>query len=329
MSKDAISNEVGATSTNIWLHRYAVLTACATFVLIFVGGLVTSTGSGLAVPDWPLSYGQVFPAMVGGVLYEHGHRLVASFVGLLTVILTVWVWRKEPRRWVRSLAAVALGAVILQGLLGGMTVLLGLPVAVSVFHACLAQAFLASTVVLAVVTSPYWQHVEPDRERSVSPSLGLLAGITTLAVYVQLILGATMRHLGAGLAIPDFPLAFGRLIPPISSDAILIHFLHRLGAVVVAAMVVWTVVRVYREQRNQARLMRPALALIGLLAVQITLGALTVLTRLSVLPTTAHVAGGAAVLVTSLILTLRSYRLSEIYPQIQAQKWIVRQAPAC
>ena len=137
----------------LWLHRSTVAVAAATLVLIFVGGLVTSTGSGLAVPDWPLSFGQVFPPMVGGVLYEHGHRMVAAFVGMLTVTLVVLYTRWEPRRWVRWLARGALAAVILQGLLGGLTVLLRLPTAVSVAHACLAQAFLCVMVTLAVCTA--------------------------------------------------------------------------------------------------------------------------------------------------------------------------------
>jgi cytochrome c oxidase assembly protein subunit 15 len=318
-------NEV---APNLWLHRFAVLTAFATFLLIFIGGLVTSTGSGLAVPDWPLSYGQVFPPMEGGVLYEHGHRLVATLVGLLMVILTVWMWRSEPRRWVRRLALAGLATVILQGLLGGLTVLMGLPLAVSVLHACLAQAFFMITVLLAVFTSPYWMSLREKVERDVSRSLQWLAGLTTLAVYVQLILGAVMRHMGAGMAIPDFPLAYGRLIPPILSAGVVVHFFHRLGALTVATLVIWTVARVFRENRNQPSLVRPAALLLALLVVQITLGAFTVWTRLSVLPTTAHVAGGAAVLVTSLILTLRANRLAEPVTHAQRKEWITRQAHA-
>ena len=123
----------------VWVHRFAVLTAGATLVLIFVGALVTSTGSGLAVPDWPLSFGQVFPPMVGGVLFEHEHRLVAALVGLLTVALMVLLTQWESRIWVRWLARGAVLAVLLQGTLGGMTVLLRLPLVVSVTHACLCR----------------------------------------------------------------------------------------------------------------------------------------------------------------------------------------------
>src|SRR5687767_8079859 len=139
-----------------WRHAWAMLTCAATLVLIFIGGLVTSTGSGLAVPDWPLSYGMLMPPMVGGIFYEHGHRMVASFVGLLTLILAVWVSRRESRRGVRRLAWVALGAVCVQGLLGGLTVLFFTPLPISVAHACLAQTFLCLTVALTYVTSREW-----------------------------------------------------------------------------------------------------------------------------------------------------------------------------
>ena len=143
-------------SHSLWLHRYAVLVAGATFLLILAGALVTSNDAGLAVPDWPLSYGGLTPPMVGGIFYEHGHRLVAATVGLMTIGLAVWLWRREPRRWVRLLGWAALGTVVVQGILGGITVLYYLPPAVSIAHACLAQFFFCCTVSLAVFTSPSW-----------------------------------------------------------------------------------------------------------------------------------------------------------------------------
>jgi len=292
------------------VYRFAVATAGATLVLIFVGALVTSTGSGLAVPDWPLSFGQVFPPMVGGVLFEHGHRLVAAFVGLLTVTLMVLLTQWEPRAWVRWLARGAVLTVLLQGTLGGVTVLLRLPTLVSVTHACLAQAFLCLVVALAVCTSPGWQ-VRPGSWGELQrPALHVLAAITVGVVYVQLILGALMRHTGAGLAIPDFPLAFGRLVPPLESSAVLLHFAHRLGAVVVTLCIGWTVARVLSQYRAEPRLLRPALLLVTLVLLQLTLGALTIWSQRAVLPMTAHVAVGAAVLATSVVLTLRAARLS-------------------
>jgi cytochrome c oxidase assembly protein subunit 15 len=294
--------------TPVWVHRFAVLTAAATLGLIFVGGLVTSTGSGLAVPDWPLSFGQVFPPMVGGVLYEHGHRMVAAFVGILTVTLVVLLSRWEPRAWVRWFARGALLAVVLQGLLGGLTVLWRLPTAVSVTHACLAQTFFCLTVTLAVCTAPSWHERLTLAEDRGQPPLRWFATVATGAVFLQLFLGALMRHKGAGLAIPDFPLAFGRLWPPLESPAVVIHFLHRLGAVLVTLSVGWTVARILHQYRAEKRLRRLSWLVVGLVALQLTLGALSIWTRRAVLPMTAHVAVGAAVLATSLVLTLRIYR---------------------
>jgi cytochrome c oxidase assembly protein subunit 15 len=329
---------------NPWLHRFAILTAGATFILIFIGGLVTSTGSGLAVPDWPLSFGQLFPPMVGGVLYEHGHRMAATFVGFLTTILAIWTYRKDPRTWVKKLGLGALFIVILQGLLGGITVLLQLPLLVSVAHACLAQAFFCITIALAVFTSPNWgkESMGVQKYESVGISQTLirphahtpvlssiwLCGLTTAVVYIQLILGAVMRHMGAGLAIPDFPLAYGRLIPPFQSQAVIIHFLHRLGALVVTGCITWIVVHILRYHRQNAQLLRPTLLLMGLLTLQLTLGAFIIWTYKAVLPTTAHVAVGAAILATSLILTLRSYKLPGFQRPSRSRGFTSKEVPA-
>lgn len=293
---------------NIALHRFALFTACCTAVLIFVGGLVTSTDSGLAVPDWPLSYGMFFPPMVGGIFYEHGHRMVASFVGFLTVILTVWTCLKEKRSWVRWLTVAALGTVIMQGVLGGLTVLFLLPPSISVAHACLAQTFFCLIISIALFTSPAWKRGLPViKSRAESLPLQTLCAITTSVIYLQLILGALMRHTNSGLAIPDFPLAFGRIIPPFTSDKIVIHFAHRVGAMIVATMIVWTFLRIARSYSDYRLLFKPALAMLILVGIQIVLGALTVWTAKAVIPTTAHVATGALVLGTSVLLTLRAF----------------------
>lgn len=293
----------------------AILVAVATVILITAGGLVTSTGSGLAVPDWPLSYGMLFPPMVGGILYEHGHRMIAATVGLLTLILGFWLWRSEPRPWVKRLGLVAVIAVIAQGLLGGLTVLLLLPVPVSVAHATIAQSFLMLVVAVAVVTSRPWLAAERPAPASgatiarSTPSLHALVLATTAAIYVQLILGAITRHTGSGLAIPDFPLAFGRLIPPFGETQVAIQFMHRLGALAVALIVLWTVARVLTTHRGARALAVPAVLLLALLVTQILLGAFTIWTGLAVVPATAHVSGGAMLLAVSLILTLMTHRL--------------------
>jgi cytochrome c oxidase assembly protein subunit 15 len=311
---------------NIWLHRFALATAGATFLLIIAGGLVTSTDSGLAVPDWPLSYGQVMPPMVGGIFYEHGHRMVATFVGLLTTVLAIWLWRKEERRWVKMLGLVALLAVITQGVLGGITVLLLLPTWVSTTHATLAQSFFSLTIVLAIITSPSWKaHVPLDFGRMTKTRS--LAVATTAAVLLQLILGALMRHSGAGLAIPDFPLSYSHWLPPTSADQIAslneyrlvyydlapvelsqiwIHFVHRLGALLVTILVLMNVVHVLRNF-TIPQMREPAIIQGLLVLVQILLGALTVWTGKGVQVATAHVAVGALLLGTSVALTVYSF----------------------
>lgn len=293
------------------LHAFAVLTAAATLLLIVAGGLVTSTESGLSVPDWPTTYGQnmfTFPLskMVGGIRYEHTHRLIASTVGLLTIVLAVWLARREKRRWVRRLGYLAVAAVVAQGLLGGLTVLYLLPTPISVAHACLAQAFFCLTVSIAVATSPRWSQAAPaDFQASFRASpVARIAGATAGVVFLQLMVGAVMRHTKAGLAIPDFPLALGRLVPPLESFPVAIHFAHRVGAVAVAALVAACVVRARRSRRPG--LEKAAAGLAALVAVQIALGAATVLTRKSVAVTTAHVATGALLLGSTLALGLGS-----------------------
>ena len=291
------------------LHLFAALVAASTAVLIFAGGLVTSTGSGLSVPDWPTTYGWnmfTFPLdkWVGGIYYEHSHRLIASGVGFLILVLAAWLGRAEPRLWVRRLGYLALAAVVTQGILGGITVLWFLPDFVSIAHAGLAQLVFCLTVTIALVTSRGWKDGSTLDDRP----LRAVSLVTTLLIYVQILVGATMRHTGAGLAIPDFPLAFGQLVPPAWTGAIAIHYAHRVGALIVSAFVLATVAHVLYHHRRRLDLRRPALVLVIGLVAQITLGALTVLTGKQYVINSLHVVTGALVLVTSLVLTLRAHR---------------------
>jgi cytochrome c oxidase assembly protein subunit 15 len=293
----------------MWLNRYVRVVVFATFCLIIAGGLVTSTDSGLAVPDWPKSYGMWMPPMVGGVFYEHGHRMVASFVGFLTAVLAVWLALKEKRRWMKVLGFLALGAVITQGILGGITVLFLLPLPVSVAHATLAQSFFCLVVCLSYFTSNEWK---VDQPRTAAPSSHHRIFIIMAAlVYIQLILGALVRHSGAALAIPDFPLANGHLIPEFTSTQIVIHFLHRIGAVIV---LIWTIITaglVFRNYRNRSQFIRPTIFLMILVLAQIGIGGWTVLSKTDVPVATAHVAVGALILATSVVLVLRAFRYLE------------------
>jgi cytochrome c oxidase assembly protein subunit 15 len=295
----------GAAAPSPWRHRFAALTAASTLALIFIGGLVTSTGSGLAVPDWPLSYGMLMPPMVGGVFYEHGHRMAATFVGLLTTILAFWTWRRERRPGVRRLAWAALLAVIAQGLLGGLTVKFLLPTPVSVAHACLAQTFFCIVVALAYSTSR--EFMAPGAAQADGAKVGPAALLATAVVFVQLAVGAVMRHTGAGLAIRDFPLADGGLIPAFDRSGVAVHFAHRVGALLVLLVVIRLLLRARRS--GEGRLVGTAGVALALVLVQIALGGATVLSGRAVVPTTAHVAVGAAVLGACWLAALRAFRL--------------------
>ena len=282
---------------NLRLHRFSIFTACSTFILVIAGGMVTSTGSGLAVPDWPLSYGSLMPPMVGGIFYEHGHRMVATFVGFLTVILAVWLWWKEDRRWVKWLGGGALLAVIAQGLLGGLTVLMLLPPPVSIAHATLAQTFFSATVALALFTSPWWIKIEDkDQKGNDRPYLPRLAVVTTIAIYLQLIFGAMLRH-GVEVAL----------------------YFHIAGALAAVALAIRILTEVSAKHSDRKGFLQISYLLVGLFVFQIALGIATLILKLAggeiwppnakaILATT-HVATGALILAMSLILTLSSYKV--------------------
>jgi heme a synthase len=281
------------TRTHPWLHRYATFVAFSTFLLIIAGALVTSNDAGLSVPDWPTSFGSFhMPRMVGGVLYEHGHRMIAGAVGILTVLLAIWLWLKEERRWLRWLGIVAVMAVVAQAVLGGITVLFYLPAAVSTGHATLGQIFFCVTSSIALFTGRDWRWAEDKIEDTSTPSLCLLTTVTTVAIFAQLILGAAFRHS-----------AFG--ITP-----------HIVGACLVTLLVLWIAARILMRFASHRGLLRPALLLVGLLVVQIFLGIGSYLMKLAArnapqpLPpvvhiTTTHVAVGALVLLSSLFLTFQ------------------------
>ncbi len=288
-------------NVTLWPHRIAVLLVCATFPLLFIGGLVTSKGAGLAVPDWPTTFGQnmfLYPwsKMVGGIFYEHSHRLVASFVGLLTIVLALCLWFREQRAWLRWVGVAALGLVILQGVLGGLRVILLEPV-LAIVHAATAQAFFALTVCVAVWTSKSWIEspnvVEPFNDGG---RLRRLCLATTALIYIQTIFGAVLRHTGESL------------------DA------HVVFAALVALHVVLVLMRISKYHAASRDLTRSALALFALLLGQLALGILSYFAKftsslrlpidVTVMLTTTHLAVGALMLATAIVLTLRCYRLS-------------------
>lgn len=277
------------------IHRLACFTAVATLLLIIAGGLVTSTGSGLAVPDWPLSYGRFFPPMVGGILYEHGHRMIAGTVAVLTALLAVWLWRAPAlgrRRW---LGSIAVGAVLAQALLGGATVLLRLPPAVSVAHACLGQTFFCVMVGIALVTSSAWARAVP-RCNEEGARVRRPAFLTTSFLTLQVLTGAVVRHTGSGVSV------------------------HVVLALAVAAHVLLLGRRIMARHQDQPLLRRPMVWLGTLLVLQLFLGVGALLatpganaalppTASAVLLRTAHVAVGAVLLAASFVIALGACRL--------------------
>lgn len=286
------------------VHRFALLVAGATFFLILAGAKVTSHDAGLATYDWPLSNGQVFPEMVGNLYWEHGHRMIASVVGMLTIALAVYVQIREKRTWVKRLAWAALGGVIAQGLLGGLTVKMNLPLAVSTAHATLAQLFFLTTVSLAVFTSPSWfAHDSNVREEGAGVSIRTMGVVSLALILAQLVLGATLRHWGTW----DQFLPTGLLLA------------HIAGAVIVSVSLCATVLMVLRRYGDLKFLTRPAYVALGLLAVQLLLGLSAYITRAAspygaqplnpmITLTVAHVACGALVFAATIVLTLRAFR---------------------
>ena len=307
----AIPTRHFSAETPKWLRRFTKLVAFSTLFLIFAGAMVTSTGSGLAVPDWPNTYGKFmfsFPLskMVGGIFYEHGHRMIASTVGFLCIIQAIWLQRREPKRFVRILGWLSLGAVIVQGLLGGLTVLFLLPTAISVAHAGLAEIFFCINVSIAFFTSEWFRHLRTV-EKGDAP-VGLTSSFAGV-VYLQILAGALMRHLHAGLAIPDWPLSFGRLIPDFATKEIAANFVHRSGGIVVFALVIALAVRMLRyETRHPLRtLINLLLTVVG---AQVLLGGYVIWSGRQPHITSLHVALGASTLALSVILALATRTLA-------------------
>jgi heme a synthase len=296
-----------------WLHFYGIALATCTFLLLFAGGMVTSTNSGLSVPDWPTTFGRnmfLFPPsmMKGGIFYEHGHRLFASLVGLLTIGNCLALWLSEKRRWLAWTGVLALALVIAQGVLGGLTVKFKLPMPVSAAHACTAELFFALTVLMAFATSRAWTHA--GERRAWARREPVLALAFCLAAFAQIAVGAVMRHSYAGLAIPTFPRAYGEWIPPIWNFPIAVHFLHsRVGAsllVILGASLIGSVLA-NREAPVLAR--RLAVLLVLSLALQIALGIFTIWSAKAPVPASLHLSGGALVFATAWLLFLALCRL--------------------
>lgn len=274
------------------LHRYAVLLAVCTLFLVVAGASVTSKEAGLSVPDWPLSYGQVIPEMTGGVFFETGHRLVATTVGFMTILLAVWIQRVDERRWMKRLGWIALAAVIVQGVLGGITVLWLQPPWVSTAHACLAQLFFSTTAAIALFTSRRWLNGAPNVEDYGWPSLRSVAIIAPCLVLLQIALGAAFRHRAISL------------IP------------HLAWSVIVALSLLVFGVFILTQFPKHDVLRKAAHGMLGMTTLQVFLGLGAYWARMNVaesplqmvIVTVAHVAGGGLTLAFTILLSIQVRR---------------------
>ena len=321
--------------SNNWLRRLSKLTVFSTLFLIFVGALVKSHEVGLSVPDWPTTYGKQmfsFPLsdMVGGIFYEHGHRMIATIVGFFTMMQAIWLGFSNHPNWLKRLGFLALAMVIIQGLFGGITVLFFLPPPISIIHGILAQTFFIVTIVIAYSLSS-----ERQNRLNSGASLSIRKGALAMGavVYLQLILGALMRHTAPGLAIPDFPSMGGFWFPtftasmieninsilfdldvdPVSKGQVIIHFLHRLGALIVTVVMTYFYIKHSKAIKKRGLGQSTLTAIISIVGVQITLGVLTVTSVRSPYIASFHVATGAALLglCTLFLLKVNSLKRSE------------------
>jgi cytochrome c oxidase assembly protein subunit 15 len=298
-----------------YLNAYGIVLSICTFLLLFAGGMVTSTNSGLSVPDWPTTFGHnmfLFPPsmMKGGIFYEHGHRLFASLVGLLTVGNCLALWLLQKRRWLGWAGTIALLLVIVQGVLGGLTVRYKLPMPVSAAHACTAELFFGLTLLMAFATSRAWMHSRPGAFRW-SPEQ-ILAIAFSAAVFLQILVGAVMRHSYAGLAIPTFPSAYGQIVPPFWNFGILVNFLHtRVGASLLLALGTALIGSVFLSRRMPAGVKSLAAFLGFALLCQCLLGMVTIWTGKAPVPATFHLSLGALVFATGLLLLMAIHRLQK------------------
>jgi len=298
-------------------HRFTVVVACLAFLLVIAGGLVTSNNAGLAVPDWPTSFGSLYriPPMIGGVKFEHGHRMIAEFVGLLTIIVAIWTWRVDQRRWMRGLTLGAVAGVVFQGVLGGLTVLNFLPPAISTAHAVVGQTMFCVLAAIAVFTSRGWvtQPAEKIPKKDARPLIRHSWMLISF-LYLQLILGAAFRHVWTKLG----PVGANRW--PARKIIHIFLYPHILNALFVAALILYVGTRALTRHSNIPHLRRPALAMLVLLILQLLLGFSAYITRVVqgvnelqptaglVLTTVAHVGIGALILAVTAIFTIQAYR---------------------
>jgi cytochrome c oxidase assembly protein subunit 15 len=298
-------------------HRFTVLVAVLAFLLILAGALVTSNNAGLAVPDWPTSFGHLFkiPPMIGGIKWEHSHRMIAEFVGLLTIVVAIWTWRVDKRRWMRWLTIGAVLGVIFQGILGGLTVLNFTPPLISTAHGVVGQTMFCVLAAIAVFTSRSW--LEEPAEKMTRKDAGPLIRHSWMLIgflYLQLILGAGFRHVWTKWGPP------GSNHWPTHKIIHIFLYPHILNALLVAGLVLYLGMRTLSKHSNIPHLKVPGMWLLILLVLQLMLGIGAYVVRVVqgvdeaqptlalVGVTVAHVGVGALILAVTVILTIQAYR---------------------
>jgi cytochrome c oxidase assembly protein subunit 15 len=327
---------------NPTLHWFAVLTAVLTFLLNGLGGLVTSHEAGMSVPDWPTSYGYNMFALpikfwTGGAFFEHTHRLLASAVGFLTAILAVWLWLKDSRKWMVWLGVAAFLGVIAQGILGGLRVTMHMN-SLGIFHGAVAQSFLVLISAIALFTSCWWQNSAMEKQIAVPRGLRSHVLYVTILIFIQLLIGATMRHQHAGLAIPDFPLAYGKIWPattpeavagynahrmelngenPITAFQVILQMIHRLVALLIFLGIMAAAFLTLKKLGGRDWLTKFAWFWAALIVAQIVLGIATIKTNKAADIATLHVMVGAVSLLVGALWWLVAARrttLTEFVP---------------
>jgi heme a synthase len=278
------------------VHRFAIFTVCWTVLLLVAGALVTSNDAALSVPDWPKSFGTWTPPMVGGVFYEHSHRVIAGALGVWTLVLAVLIWVKEERRWLRWFAVIAVGGIVAQAILGGQVVIQLLHYWLPVMHACFAQIMFGAILSIAVFTSKWWVSDRPQLEDRGTPSIHSLALLNAIVIFLQVFLGAGFRH----KEIPIWP--------------------HAAGSLAVLAMVVWTAVTLRKRFESSRELTKMRILLHSVFGLQFLLGIGAYWSRVSTadaaqpMPvmvglTVTHTVVGALLFAVSILTILLCYRL--------------------
>ncbi len=298
-------------------HRFTVFVAVLAFLLLIAGGLVTSNNAGLAVPDWPTSFGSMYrmPQMIGGVKFEHGHRVVAEVVGLLTIVVAIWTWMVDKRRWMRALTIGAVLGVVFQGVLGGLTVLNFLPPAISTAHGVVGQTMFCVLAAIAVFTSKSWLD-EPSERITLKDAKPLIRHSWMLIgfLYIQLILGAAFRHVWTKWG------PVGSNHWPVHKIVHMFLYPHILNALFVAGLILYLAMRGLSKHPNIPHIRKPAMGLLMLLILQLLLGVAAYIVRVvqgvnDVQPTiglvgvtVAHLGVGALILALTVVFTIQSYR---------------------